>query len=563
MELNVAESIKSKINGEVSPRNKVKAAFYGRVSTDHDSQKDSCENQLLLAKSYAKKHPNIEIEFELIDQGISGKNIVDRPKFNELLYLIRTGKIDLVITKTTSRLHRDEETGIVFRQLCIQHSVAVLTLVDEKVIDYEDQNDAFMQSIINILDAQYVQRQSEYGKTAHAQRCEMKELSAKDVCFGYTWDRFSKQILVNEEEKAIINEIFDLYVFEQKNPADIARILEDRGFVMPFNNRPIKTVSAKSVSRIIQNEKYVGRFHINQRSSKLIRGVKGRSQRIELPKEEWILVERPDLQIVDSEIFEMAQRLRESRQTVYNHTDDKQLTRSNFAGKHDFANKVKCACCGKYYRFSYADRAETKPIYRISHKGCPNCFNRLTEPALRDIVSESIATMLSEQSEAIERVEDVLFECLHDDKNAEKLAKIENEINKWEKKLDTFTTSYCAAIESGNTALQSRIEKMSKDAQERVDSLYEEKRQYEVSIDEDDIENQCNALKQAINSFKNCSTLNRERILRNLKEVLVNKDGSLDIVLTSGLTLNASVDKIGQEAALYSMPESYQSLLHP
>lgn len=482
MEMSTVEKIKQKVNGVVSPKNKVRAAFYGRVSTDHDSQADSCDNQLYLAKSYIDKHPNIELYEKniLIEQGISGKNIVDRPKFNKLLSLIRLEKIDIIMTKDTSRLHRDEETSIVLKQLCIQHNVAILTLKDQKFIDYDDEKDAFLQSIINILDAQYVARQSEYGKTVQTTRCEKKILSSKDVCFGYDWNekvgKTPGYISINEEAKAIINQVFDLYVFEQKNPADIARILNEQGVSMPFTKA--KAITAKSISRIIQNEKYVGRFFINQRSSKLIRGVKGKSKRIDLPREEWVLVERPDLQIVDEEIFEMAQKLKESRQTTYNHTN-KELTRSNFTGKHDFANLIKCKECGKYYRFSYADRAKTKPVYRITHKDCCNTHSRLTEDSLKDMVDKSIKNMYSQQNEAIKRVEDTLFSCLYDDTNKIERARIDKEIIKWENKLDNYAASFCSAIESGNIALQGRIEKMCEEAQAKIDNLKVEREQYE------------------------------------------------------------------------------------
>ena len=564
MELRTVEKIKSKINGVTSPNNKVRAAFYGRVSTKNDSQADSCDNQLFLAHSFIAKHPNIELleKNTLIEQGISGKNVIDRPKFNKLLSLVRTEKIDLIMAKSMSRLHRDEETAIILKQLCIQHNVVIVTLEDQKFIDFEDEKDAFLQSIINIIDAQYVSRQSEYGKTVQATRCEQKLLASKDVCFGYDWNekvgKTPGYITVNEEAKSIITQIFELYVFEQRNPTDIARILNEQGVIIPFSKT--KIISAKSVGRIIQNEKYIGHFYINQRTSKLLRGAKGKSQRINLPREEWILVERPDLQIIDSEIFELAQRLREAKQTEYNHVD-KTFTRSNFEGKHDFAGLIKCKECGMNYQFDYADRAHTKPIYRVKHKGCCNNNSRLTESAVKDIVIKSIKTMLYEQTEAIERVEKALYNCLYDNDNNEEKAQINNEITKLEQKLDNYAIAYCTAITSGNTVLQNRINKMCTNTQERIDSLIEKRKQYEIAYDEATIKKQIKQLQIGIDSFKNLSSLSRERILRNIREIIVSADGGLDVVLTPGPLLRYDVGKIGRLDAPYSSLVINQLLL--
>ena len=60
----------------------VRVVIYARVSTDNEGQKESCSNQVELAKRYIDNHPNIKLVAIYIDDGISGKNDFTRPQYN-------------------------------------------------------------------------------------------------------------------------------------------------------------------------------------------------------------------------------------------------------------------------------------------------------------------------------------------------------------------------------------------------------------------------------------------------------------------------------------------------
>ena len=104
--MNYAEEIKKRIND--TNTESVKAVIYARVSTDTDGQKESCANQVDLAKKYIESHPNIYLMNVYVDDGISGKNDFNRPQYNEMVEEIETGGVDLIITKALSRLNRDQ-----------------------------------------------------------------------------------------------------------------------------------------------------------------------------------------------------------------------------------------------------------------------------------------------------------------------------------------------------------------------------------------------------------------------------------------------------------------------
>ena len=99
-----AQDLKTRICAEAASPSPVRAVVYARVSTDNESQKDSCSNQIYIAKKYLEKHPNIKLLHIFTDDGISGKNDYNRPAYSKMLDHISQGKVDLIITKALSRL---------------------------------------------------------------------------------------------------------------------------------------------------------------------------------------------------------------------------------------------------------------------------------------------------------------------------------------------------------------------------------------------------------------------------------------------------------------------------
>lgn len=74
---------------------------------------------------------------------------------------------------------------------------------------------------------------------------------------------------------------------------------------------------------------------MNMRANILGVGVGEKTKRIDLPREEWVTVEKPELCIVEQEVFELAQRLRKSRMRRYQ-PDKNGNIQGRFVGKHLF-----------------------------------------------------------------------------------------------------------------------------------------------------------------------------------------------------------------------------------
>ena len=520
--MSYAENLKQKLNNDNSEP--ISAVIYARVSTDNDGQKDSCSNQVALAEKYIANHPNIQLVGTFVDDGISGKNDFTRPQYNAMLQLISEGKADLIITKALSRLNRDQLNSLMLRSMLVEQNATVLTLEDNQVHDFEDMGSELLHSISFAIDAQYVKRQSINGKKTQELRCERKELSAKDCqSYGYDWHSDTKTITVNEDEAEVVRRIFEEYVYRNGTPASIQKALKMEGI----------RKSSRTISNMIQDERYIGKFYINKRTSKLGTG-QTKSKRIQLPKEQWVLVERPDLQIVDTELFEMAQRIHQTRITVYE-KPDKKTTQARFQGTHKYAGKIFCPDCGKPYHFGYSDRAKTKPIYAIkSHSECTNPVNRISETDLEEITRQALKKTIDQQNEVCKTLEAVLTECVEaSQNNGNELSKLKQQKSARENQIDSLID---ALSEGGLTeAAKDRIKSKINTITEEIDNLTEvikDKESSKLSVSY--VSDKIAEIKSAIAELRNFTEIDRDRILNYIERIELPANGDVNMLLKSG-----------------------------
>ena len=549
--MTIAEEIREKLYpGSTDP---VRAVIYARVSTDNEGQKESCSNQVALAEGYIANHPNIMLVATYVDDGISGKNDFTRPQYNEMLQQLSTDGFDLIITKALSRLNRDELNSLMLNSMLVEHNATVLTLEDGQIHDFEDINSALLHSVKYAMDAQFVKQQSINGRKTQELRCERKELSAKDCSYGYDWLKEDKIIKINEEQADVVRRIFEDYVYRNATPASIHKALQDEGI----------NICGRTVSNIIADERYIGKFYINKRTTKLGTG-RTKSKRIKLPKEEWVLCERPDLRIVDDDLFEMAQRIHRARITVYE-KPDKKTTQARFQGTHIYAGKIFCPVCGKPYQFGYADRKKTLPIYRIkSHSDCPNPIRSIYESDLEAITKQALKQTIDQQNEVCTSLELILTEIVESSQNnGAEIDKLKKQRTSREKQLDNLIDQLS---EGGLTeAAKNRIKGKINNITEETDRLTELIQDKETNkLDESYVSEKLTSIRAAITDLRNFTSIDRDRILNYIDRIDMPPNGDIEIYLMSGQVITIKqqnnsdfsdgncVGTMGKQDALYS-----------
>lgn len=123
------QKVKSRYNVTVDPENYLfipakkqtdyydndvnqRVAIYVRVSTDDVRQTTSYELQKKYYEEFVTCHPNWTLVRIYADEGISGTSLKRRDEFNKMISDCRSGKIDMIITKSVSRFARNVEDFI-------------------------------------------------------------------------------------------------------------------------------------------------------------------------------------------------------------------------------------------------------------------------------------------------------------------------------------------------------------------------------------------------------------------------------------------------------------------
>lgn len=84
-----------------------RVAIYARVSTGDQRQTTSFELQQIYYEDFVNRHPNWTLVKIYADEGISGTSLAHRDEFNNMIADCRSGKIDLIVTKSVSRFARN------------------------------------------------------------------------------------------------------------------------------------------------------------------------------------------------------------------------------------------------------------------------------------------------------------------------------------------------------------------------------------------------------------------------------------------------------------------------
>lgn len=547
---NIAQSIKTRMEmGET-----VTALNYARTSTDNDEQKDSCSNQVAMCNIYLKRYPNIKLaEKSYIDQGHSGKSDIGRGAFENMLERVKQGDIDLIIVKTKARLCRSKALATMLEEMMRDYKFSILTLSDGQIYDSTDRNSRLINGIKDILDEDYVWGQSEYGKMTHALRCERKLLSCSNVTFGYQWNKETKSIEINEEEAKIVKMVFEWYVYSDYGVNEISRKL---AAMSVYGKNSKKPVTAATLMQWLTNESYIGVFHINKRGSSLDLGAGRETKRFTNPKEEWIAIEKPDLAIIDKELFDLAQKIRAERRSTYD-KPSKEATQARFRGYHLFAGKIFCGSCGTQFVHVFADRAQTISAYKdyFSKKAkevgekCENSeYNKIHEVVLSNITKKAINLTLENTEQIFDNLYHIISEVYAS--STDNTSKI-NILNKKKANLEKERESY---FEGWRTAPDSEMREYFyqriTSIKEEIEKVNKELSKYDTDAkDDNQIKEQLQEIKEQLTSLQHIETLDRIIVDNFVDKIIINDDGGLYLTLKAGTKFTATVPDYNDVAA--------------
>jgi DNA invertase Pin-like site-specific DNA recombinase len=261
-------------------------AAYCRVSTDKADQLNSLEAQKQFFSEYTQRTGDNLVRL-YADEGISGTKIKNRKEFLRMMADAEHGLFDMVVVKDISRFARN--------------TVDLLQNVRKlKALGIETQfltanmtsmgNSEFVLTIFGALaqeESANTSKRVKFGKKMNAEKGRVP-----NIVYGYDktiGDYFN--LAINEEEAAVIRQIYKWYIEEGYGAAKIANMLNAKGIRTKRNCQ----WSQNATCRILTNELYTGKI-INgkQEVADFLTG-----QRTEKDETEWMVTERPELRIIE------------------------------------------------------------------------------------------------------------------------------------------------------------------------------------------------------------------------------------------------------------------------
>ena len=230
----------------------LRVTAYVRVSTDTIQQTTSYVLQKRHYEEYVAKHPKWTLVGIYADEGISGTSTAHRVELNHMLTDCRAGKIDLVITKSVSRLARNVVDCITMvRNLAeLPHPVGVF--FESECIFSLNQDSQMPLSFLATIAEEESHIRSRSMEVSLSQRLN-GGLPLTPKLLGYSHDA-DGNLVVNQEEAPTVKLIFYMYLYGYSS-AEIADALESLGRKTYLGN--IKW-SPGAIIQILRNERHCG-----------------------------------------------------------------------------------------------------------------------------------------------------------------------------------------------------------------------------------------------------------------------------------------------------------------
>lgn len=166
------------------PRRKLRVAAYCRVSTLADSQDMSYETQCAHYTQYITQHPDYELAGIYGDRGKSGQYMKTRPELQRLLQDCESGKIDLILIKSVSRLARNmKECLEMLRKL---QNLNVRVYFEREAMDSANPQTELFLSIVACIAQEESKSISRNLLWMHERRNREGRPVYPRACYGYT-----------------------------------------------------------------------------------------------------------------------------------------------------------------------------------------------------------------------------------------------------------------------------------------------------------------------------------------------------------------------------------------
>ena len=358
-----------------------KVAIYIRVSTLHQIDKDSLPMQRQDLIAYSKLMLNTDDYVIFEDAGYSGKN-TDRPKFQEMMRMVRTGAFTHILVWKIDRISRNLlDFASMYQEL---KDLGVVFVSKNEQFDTSTAMGEAMLKIILVFAELERNMTSERVSATMLSRAANGQWNGGRVPFGYEYDPDTMTFSINDAERDIVVMIHDLYE-EYKSLVHEARELNTKG----YRSRAGYEWTPSTIMIILKSVFYCGDYRYN-----VLKG--GNRQKVN-DESEWVTVENHHPAIVSREQKERIIAMLKANARLTKQRGTHQRTKH----VHIFQGMCLCSHCNKFMSSTISEKKSNN--YRYSKYLCPNqrlsnCPGKSTsDPIVGEFVFNYILNMLNAQ----------------------------------------------------------------------------------------------------------------------------------------------------------------------
>ncbi len=420
------------------PEAKPRAILYGRVSTKEQAEKDlSLPSQFDIMRRYCTEK-EFEVVEEITEPGRSARDD-NRKEFNRMMRLVLAPSADIqsVLVAYTSRFMRNTAKAKIWKERLRKQGIRVIAVRQETA---DDPSGHLMETVLEAFD----QYESEINglRTAAAmqENAERGYFNGSNAPYGYKaekipmgGDKFKRKLVPNPEEISTHNEVLRLYVASTGAKA-VARELNQR----ELRYRKGKFWTKDLVLRVVDEKAAIGTYFWGERDS---------AKRVGTDDSEELGVPINVEPIVDRELFEMAQRLRRSR-------DPKRNPGRTPSSPMLLAGLVCCGRpgCGASYQLETSGKNADSGVYDYRYYNCRNHLRigrekcegfRVRAEVLEQAILEHIAERLFTPERCTQILQDIVEETgLLRQKTTDHRRQFQKELDDIEKRLRRWTEAF-------------------------------------------------------------------------------------------------------------------------
>lgn len=492
----------------------MKIAAYCRVSTDKSDQLNSLETQKQFFSEYTEKNGHQLVRL-YADEGISGTKIKKRKEFQTLMQDAKEGLFEMVVVKDISRFARNTVD-------LLQSTRALKALGIETLFLTANMttlgNSEFVLTVFGALaqeESANTSKRIKFGKQMNAKKGRVPNL-----VYGYDktiGDYF--QLDINPEEARVVSQIYHWYTEEGDGTCKIASKLNERGIKTKRNC----AWSQNAVCRILTNELYTGKI-INgkQEVTDFLTGI-----RADKEENEWLVCQRPELQIISPEQFTKASSLMKSRGQAF------KLEKERQSNQHLFSTLIKCKCCGWSFRRTVRTYKNTFIRWVCSAhngKGADCCSNAISvdEDVLRSAIETYLSELFARNNDLLKTVVQTFLALYqHDNEKVVKTKELKRRLSKLQKLRQKYFDLYADDLIS-RSELQEKIG-FSRDEMEEIES--ELNLLTSTSMQDDQLKTIIEQTFPTLSDLCDLRQMTNAQLKRIIHKIEVDENGTIDIYL--------------------------------